>query len=90
MTEDPGNLIFKYLQRVRREMNAHFNAVSHDMSAIHHKLDMVVTAKEEIAAAQASHGEISVVHSEVGRLRELVTGLDARVAMLEPEEETAS
>jgi hypothetical protein len=88
MMIEPDNLVLKNLRSMRRAMDARFDAVARDMSAIHHKLDMVVAAKEDIAAAQASHGEISAVHSEVSRLRELVMDHDARIAMLEPEETT--
>jgi cell division protein FtsB len=38
-----------------------------------------------IAATHATHGEITAVHSELGRLRETVTELDARVRELEPD-----
>jgi len=85
MTE-PENIVPRMLQRMRRETNARFNAASRDMSALHHKLDLIIAAKEDIAAAQASHGEIAAVHSEVGRLRELVMDHDARIEILEPGE----
>ncbi len=82
----PEDLIVRILQSMRRETNARFDAVSRDMSAIHHRLDMLVTSLNDVAAAQASHGEIGAVHSEISRLRELVMDHDARISMLEPEE----
>jgi hypothetical protein len=77
------------LKKMRRENRAHFNTMARDMSAIHGRLDLLVTSHHDIAAAQASHGEISAIHSEVDRLRQLVSDLDARVELLEPEDDQA-
>jgi len=45
---------------------------------------MLTTSVQEIAALRASHEEISVVHSELDRLRQTVTELRARVEELRP------
>jgi ubiquinone biosynthesis protein UbiJ len=66
-------------------IQSRFAALAKDISATHHKLDMLTTSFNDLAATHATHGEITAVHSELGRLRETVTELDARVRELEPD-----
>ena len=84
---EPQDHVLEVLKRMRRENNARFNAIARDMSAIHHRLDMIVTSHHDSAAAQASHGEISALHSEVDRLRQPVSDHDGRIAVLEPNDD---
>jgi ubiquinone biosynthesis protein UbiJ len=68
-----------------RMINSRFAALSKEISATHHKLDMLTTAFNDLASTHATHGEIAAVHSELDRLRQSVTDLEARVGELEPQ-----
>jgi hypothetical protein len=52
MAGEPENLVLEMLKAMRRENRARFNAISRDMSAIHRRLDMLVTSNYDIAAAK--------------------------------------
>ncbi len=67
-----------------RMIDSRFKVMAREFSAVHHRLDMLTTSVGEIASLRASHQEISVVHEELGRLRELVTELEAQVEELKP------
>jgi cell division protein FtsB len=65
-------------------IHARFAALAKDISATHHKLDMLTASFNDLAATHATHGEIEAVHSELDRLRLDVIALEARVRELEP------
>jgi hypothetical protein len=69
-----------------RMIDSRFKVMAKEFSAVHHRLDMLTTSVGEIASLRASHEEMSVVHEELGRLREVVTGLQAEVEDLKPAE----
>jgi hypothetical protein len=48
--------------------------------------DLLTASRNDIATAQASHGEITALHEEVARLRLSVNDNAARLRALEPEE----
>ncbi len=66
-------------------IQSRFAALAKDISATHHKLDMLTASFNDLAATHASHGEIEAVHTELSRLRQDMTELDARVRELEPD-----
>src|SRR5262249_7435668 len=67
-----------------RMIQARFTALAKDISATHHKLDMLTASFNDLAQTHATHGEIEAVHSELDRLRQSMTELEARVGELEP------
>ena len=50
---EPQDHVLEMLKKMRRENTARFNAIARDMSAIHHRLDLIAAARDDIAAAQA-------------------------------------
>jgi len=48
---EPQDHVLEMLKKMRRENTARFNAIARDMSAIHHRLDLIAAARDDIAAA---------------------------------------
>ena len=72
------------LDYLARMIDARFKATAAEFAAVNHRLDMLKTSVNEIAALRASHEEISVVHDELDALRQTVTGLRAELEELKP------
>jgi polyhydroxyalkanoate synthesis regulator phasin len=85
VVEPTNELIFETLKALRREMTARFDVLADQMVAMQQQLTLLTASRNDIAAAQATHGEISAVHDEVDRLRRQVLDLEVRVKVLEPE-----
>jgi hypothetical protein len=67
-----------------RMIDSRFKATAAEFSAVHHRLDMMTTALNDVASTHATDGEVKAVHTELDRLRQVVTELRAQVEELRP------
>jgi hypothetical protein len=85
MTPEPQDAVLDILKGLRREMRAGFT-VSQELSVVHHRLDMLTSAYNDLATTHAIHGEISALHSELDRVRQHLFDHEKTIKVLEPEE----
>jgi hypothetical protein len=83
---EPKDAVLDILRKMRRETRLGFQSIKRELNDIRQELLMLTAAHNDLAGNQATHGEITAVHSELNRLRQLIFEHDSRIAALEPDD----